>query len=163
MDPTQLSGQEAGQPKPKPEGLCWPQPPPRPRRPLPPTPPAPRASAYLALGAAGKGSGRLLSHSRPRRGGTAPLTSSTHPNDPGSLMPSRPPSPLSPNTQSPPTLLQRWTAHRLAWISRVPDWGLCPHPKLPPAFFPCSGDHREEPTRTPSLLPSPIKSCTGTA
>lgn len=70
--------------------------------PPPPPTPAPRASAYLALGAAGKGSGRLLSHSRPRRGGTAPLTSSTHPSDPGSQVPSRPPSPLSPNTQSPP-------------------------------------------------------------
>lgn len=53
MDPTQLSGQEAGQPKPKPEGLCWPQPPPRPRRPLPPTHPS--APRFRLLGAGRRG------------------------------------------------------------------------------------------------------------
>lgn len=95
--------------------------------PPPPPPPAPRASAYLALGAAGKGSGRLLSHSRSRGGGTAPLTSSTHPSDPGSLVPSRPPSPLSPNAQSPSPAV---AAHRLALDFPGSRLGSVPAPQV---------------------------------
>lgn len=119
-----------------------------------PPPPAPRASAYLALSAAGRGSGRLLSLSRPWGRDCTPNL--PPPPTPGPGHPTPLPSSQLQGTElyySP--LVAAATRGLLAapQISRFPGWGLSPHPMTPPSVPPPGivgmGRHRPG----PSLLP----------
>lgn len=119
-----------------------------------PPPPAPRASAYLALSAAGRGSGRLLSLSRPWGRDCTPNL--PPPPTPGPGHPTPLPSSQLQGTElyySP--LVAAATRGLLAapQISRFPGWGLSPHPMTPPSVPPPGivGMRRHRPG--PSLLP----------
>lgn len=151
MDPTQLLGQEAGLPAAQARRVAL-----APASAPPPPPPPPSAPRFRLLGA-----GRRGERERPSPlllpalggGGTAPLTSSTHPSDPGFLVLSRPSSHPSPGAQSPSFSSGGCQPPRLGFPGFQTVVCLRTPSHVPPSF-PAQGITEKSPQRpSPSFLP----------